>query len=101
MRRLATIAITLMAVILPTGPVLGRAQSPLLSAPRLQVTVEIDPRNVFIYRYTRKWRGEDLLPSRAMTVDISLPAALPGRRLSGSRTGRAISSPSCPRKEEP
>ena len=40
MRRLATIAIMLMAVTLPTGPGLGRAQSPSLSAPRLQASVE-------------------------------------------------------------
>ena len=51
MRRLATIAITLIAVTLPTGLALGRAQSPSLSAPRLQASVEIDSRDVFIYRY--------------------------------------------------
>ena len=41
----------LMAGTLPTGPGLGRAQSPSLSAPRLQASVEIDSRDVFIYRY--------------------------------------------------
>ena len=64
MRRLATIAIMSMAVTLPTGPGLGRAQSPSLSAPRLQASVEIDPRDVFIYRYAlENGAARYLLPS--------------------------------------
>ncbi len=74
MRRLATIAITLMAVTLPTGPGLGRAQSPSLSAPRLQVSVEIDPRDVFIYRYTLENGAASTAAIQRMTIDISLPA---------------------------
>jgi hypothetical protein len=48
MRRLATIAIMSLAVTVPAGQGLGKAQSPLLSAPRLQASVEINPRDVFI-----------------------------------------------------
>ena len=102
MRRLATIAIMLMAVTLPTGPGLGRAQSPSLSAPRLQASVEIDPRDVFIYRYAlENGAARYLLPSGECPSTFRCRRALPGRRLSGSRTGRAISSPSCPCQEEP
>ena len=74
MRRLATIAIMLMAVTLPTGPGLGRAQSPSLSAPRLQASVEIDPRDVFIYRYALENGAASTAAIWRMTIDISLPA---------------------------
>ena len=63
MRRLATIAIMLMGVIPPSGPGLGRAQSPSLSAARLQASVELDSRNVFTYRYALKMAPQVLLPS--------------------------------------
>ena len=74
MRRLATIAIMLTAVTLPVGPVLGRAQSRSLSAPRLQVSVEIDPRGVFIYRYTLENAGASTAAIERLSVDISLPS---------------------------
>ena len=74
MRRLATIAIMLMAVTLPTGPGLGRAQSPSLSAPRLQASVEIDSRDVFIYRYALENGAASTAAIWRMTIDISLPA---------------------------
>src|SRR5262245_18022890 len=74
MRRLATIAIMLMAGALPTGPGLGRAQSPSLSAPRLQASVEIDPRDVFIYRYALENGAASTAAIWRMTIDISLPA---------------------------
>jgi hypothetical protein len=74
MRRLATIAIILMAVTLPAGPGLGRAQSPSLSAARLQASVEIDPRGVFIYRYALENGAASTAPIWRMTIDISLPA---------------------------
>src|SRR5687767_5539652 len=74
MRRLATIAIMLMAVTLPTGQRLGRAQSPSLSAPRLQVSVEIDPRDVFIYRFALENGAASTAAIWRMTIDISLPA---------------------------
>ena len=73
MRRLATIAIMLMAVTLPPGPGLGRAQSPSLSAPRLQASVEIDPRDVFIYRYALENGAASTAAIWRMTIDISLP----------------------------
>src|SRR4030095_4895551 len=74
MRQLATIAIMLMAVTLPTGPGLGRAQSPSLSAPRLQASLEIDPRDVFIYRYALENGAASTAAIWRMTIDISLPA---------------------------
>jgi hypothetical protein len=74
MRRLATIAIILMAVAVPTGPGLGRAQSLSLSAPRLQASVEIDPRDVFIYRYALENGAASTAAIWRMTIDISLPA---------------------------
>jgi hypothetical protein len=74
MRRLATLAIMLMAVTLPTGSGLGRAQSPSLSASRLQASVEIDPRDVFIYRYTLENGAASTAAIWRMTIDISLPA---------------------------
>ena len=90
MRRLATIAIMLMAVTLPTGPGLGRAQSPSLSAPRLQASVEIDPRGVFIYRYALENGAASTAAIWRMTIDISLPAgalitALAATEASGAR----------------
>ena len=74
MRRLAIIALMLMAVTLPTGPALGRAQSPSLSAPRLQASVEIDSRDVFTYRYTLENGAASTAAIQRMTIDISLPA---------------------------
>jgi len=73
-RRLATLAIMLMAVTLPTGPGVGRAQSPSLSAPRLQASVEIDSRDVFIYRYALENGAASTAAIWRMTIDISLPA---------------------------
>src|SRR5918997_7180594 len=72
MTRLATIAIVLMAVTLPTGTSLGRAQSPSLSS-RLQASVEIDPRGVFIYRYALENGAASTAAIWRMTIDISLP----------------------------
>ena len=72
MRRLATIAIILATVTLWTGPALGRAQAPSFS-PRLQASVEIDPRNVFIYRYALENRAASTAAIWRMTIDISLP----------------------------
>ena len=74
MRRVSTIALMLMAVTLPTGPGLGRAQSPSLSAPRLQASVEIDSRDVFTYRYTLENGAASTAAIQRMTIDISLPA---------------------------
>jgi hypothetical protein len=74
MRRLATIAIILMVVTLPTGPGLGRAQSLSLSAARLQASVEIDPRDVFIYRYALENGAASAAAIWRLTIDISLPA---------------------------
>src|SRR5262245_18389496 len=64
----------LMAVTLATGPGLGRAQSPLLSAPRLQASVEIDSRDVSIYRYALENGAARTAAISRMTIDISLPA---------------------------
>ena len=72
--RLATIAIMLMAVTLTTGPGLGRAQSPSLSAPRLRASVKIGLGDVFIYRYTLENGAAGTAAIQRMTVDISLPA---------------------------
>ena len=74
MRRLATIAIMLMAVTLPTGPGVGRAQSPSLSAARVQASVEIDNRDVFIYRYALENGAASTAAIWRMTIDIGLPA---------------------------
>jgi hypothetical protein len=63
MRRFATIAIMLMAVTPPTGPGLGRAQSPSLSAPRLQASVEIDPATSSSTGTLLKMAPRVLLPS--------------------------------------
>jgi hypothetical protein len=73
MRRLATITIMLVAVTLPIGPSVGRAQSPLLSAPRLHASVEIDSRDVFIYRYALENGAASTAAIWRMTIDISLP----------------------------
>src|SRR5262245_10498649 len=73
MRQLATIAIML-AITLPTGPGLGGAQSPSLSAPQLRASVEIDPRNVFIYRYALENGAASTAAIWRMTIDISMPA---------------------------
>lgn len=74
MRRLAAIAIMLTAVTVPIGPVLGRTQSPSLLAPRLQVSVEIDPRGVFNYRYTLENGAASTAAIWRLIIDISLPA---------------------------
>ena len=73
MRQLATIAIMLMAVTLPISPGLGRAQSRSLAAPRLQASVEIDPRGVFIYRYALENGAASTVAIWRMAIDISLP----------------------------
>ena len=87
MRRLATIAIMLMVVSLPTGRGLGRAQSPSLSTPRLQASVEIDPRDVFIYRYALENGAASTAPIWRMTIDISLPAGASRPSASGVAHG--------------
>src|SRR5687767_2052022 len=87
MRRLATIAITLMAVTMTTGPGLGRAQSPSLSAPRLQASVEIAPRGVFIYRYALEDGAASSAAIWRMAIDISLPAGAPRPSASGIAHG--------------
>ena len=74
MRRLATIALILMAGTMPTGQGLGRAQSPSLSAPRLQASVEINSSDVFIYRYALENGAASTAAIWRMTIDISLPA---------------------------
>jgi hypothetical protein len=74
MRRLATIAIMFMAVALLAATILGRAQSPSLSAPRLQISVELDPRDVFIYRYALENGAASTAGIWRLTIDISLPA---------------------------
>jgi hypothetical protein len=68
MRRLAAIAMML------TAATVGRTQSPPLSAPRLQVSVEIDPRDVFIYRYTLENGAASAAAIQRLSIDISLPA---------------------------
>ena len=73
MRRLATIAIMLMAVTLATGAGFGQAQTPSLSAARLQASVEIDPRGIFIYRYALENGAASTAAIWRMTIDISLP----------------------------
>jgi hypothetical protein len=70
MKRFATVAIMLMAV---TGPGPGRAQSRPLLAPRLQASVEIDARDMFIYRYTLENGAASSAAIWRMAIDISLP----------------------------
>ncbi len=71
MRRLA---IVLMALSVPIVPRIGRAQSPPLSAARLHASVEIDSRDVFVYRYTVENGAGSTAGISKMTIDISLPA---------------------------
>ena len=59
MRRLA---IVLMAISVPIASRIGRAESPRLSAARLHASVEIDPHDVFVYRYTVD-NGAAVLPA--------------------------------------
>jgi hypothetical protein len=73
MTRFATIAIMLVTVTLPIAPNLGRAQSPSLAALRLQASVEIDSRDVFIYRYAVENGAASTAAIWRMTIDISLP----------------------------
>src|SRR5262245_15789288 len=86
MRQLATIAIML-AITLPTGPGLGGAQSPSLSAPQLRASVEIDPRNVFIYRYALENGAASTAAIWRMSIDISLPAGASRPSASGVAHG--------------
>ena len=86
MRRLATIAIILATVALRTGPGVGRAQSPSLS-PRLQASVEIDPRNVFVYRYALENGAASTAAIWRMSIDISLPAGASRPSASGVAHG--------------
>lgn len=74
MKRLATIAIMLVSVIPLAGPRLGRAQSPSLSAARVQASVEIDARGVFIYRYALENGAASTAAIWRIAIDISLPA---------------------------
>ena len=71
MRRLV---IVLMAISVPIAPRIGRAQSSPLSAARLHASVEIDPHEVFVYRYTVENGAGSTAGIGKMTIDISLPA---------------------------
>jgi len=64
----------LMGVTPPSGPGLGRAQSPSLSAARLQASVELDSGDVFTYRYALENGAASTASIWRMTIDISLPA---------------------------
>jgi len=63
----------LMAVTLPAGPGLGQDRSPSLSTPRLHASVEIDARDVFIYRYALENSAASTAAIWRMGIDISLP----------------------------
>ena len=86
MRRLAAIAIILATVPLRTRPGVGRAQSPSFS-PRLQASVEIDPRNVFVYRYALENGAASTAAIWRMSIDISLPAGASRPSASGVAHG--------------
>lgn len=70
MKRLAMV---LIAISVPIAPTMGRGQSRTLSAARLHVTVEIDSRNVFLYRYTVENSAASTAGVSKITIDISLP----------------------------
>jgi hypothetical protein len=64
----------LMAVTTLTGPGIGLAQSSSLSGARVHASVEIDSRDVFIYRYALENGAASTAAIWRMTIDISLPA---------------------------
>jgi len=77
----------LIAVNLLSGTALGRAQSPSLSAPRLQASVAIDSRGVFVYRYALENGAASTAAIWKMTIDISLPAGAARPSASGVTHG--------------
>jgi hypothetical protein len=79
--------IALMAISVPIGPRIGRAQSPSLSAARLHASVEIDPHGVFVYRYTVENGAGSTAGISKMTIDISLPAGASTPSASGLANG--------------
>ena len=92
MRRLATIALMLMAVTLPTGPGLGRAQSPSLSAPRLKASVEIDSRDA--QRLARRVHRQKRMRSRLLQKPRPVRAEdADGMRLVDNKVRRVGSQP--------
>lgn len=80
-------AIVLMAIGVPIATRLGRAQSPSLSAARVHVSVEIDPHDVFVYRYTIENGAGSTAGIWKMTIDISLPAGAATPSASGLAHG--------------
>jgi hypothetical protein len=76
-----------MAISVPIAPRIGRAQSPSLSAARVHVSVEIDPHDVFVYRYTVENGTGSTVGILKMTIDISLPAGASPPSASGLAHG--------------
>jgi hypothetical protein len=66
-------AITLMVIGVLVAPLIGQAQSPSVSDARLHVSVEIDSRGVFVYRYAVENGARSTAGVWKLTVDISLP----------------------------
>jgi hypothetical protein len=77
----------LMAVTLPNGPRVGQAQSRSSFAPRLLASVEIDARDMFIYRYTLENGAASTAAIWRMSIDISLPAGASTPSASGVAHG--------------
>jgi hypothetical protein len=86
-RLLLAVTIVVSAIGGPTAPRVLRAQSPSLSAARLHASVEIDPRGVFVYRYTVDNGAGSTASISKLTIDISLPPGASTPSASGLAQG--------------
>jgi hypothetical protein len=68
------LGIVLMAIAMPMTLRIGQAQSPSLSAARVHAAVELDSRNVFVYRYTVENGAGSNAGVWRLSIDISVPA---------------------------
>ena len=82
MRRLVVLALIVQIV-----SSIGEAQSRSLSGARVHVSVQIEPNDLFVYRYTVENGAGSTAGISQMTVDISLPVGAPIPSAAGLANG--------------
>jgi hypothetical protein len=70
---MSRLAVVLLGLTVPIAAGIGEAQSRSLSGARVHASVQIEPNDVFVYRYTVENGAGSTAGISRMTIDISLP----------------------------
>jgi len=96
-KRLFLPTIVLLGVSVTIAPRTGRAQPQSLSGARIHPSVEIDPRGIFLYRYTVENGAASTTGVWKMTVDVSMPGGASTPSATGLVNGSGyFAEPSAP-----